>query len=79
MPRFLFVLLLFAALTLRAQPQTFVAYSLAQGLPQSQVFATMQDSRGYMWFGTQGGGLCRFDGLDFQTYTTEDGLPSNYV
>ena len=79
MPRFLPVLLLFAALTLRAQPQTFVAYSLAQGLPQSQVFATMQDSRGYMWFGTQGGGLCRFDGLDFQTYTTEDGLPSNYV
>ena len=63
----------------RAQAQTFVSYSLAQGLPQSQVYATLQDSRGYMWFGTQGGGLCRFDGLVLQNYTTDHGLPSNYV
>ncbi len=79
MSRFLSTLLILAATTLHAQPQTFVTYSLAQGLPQSQVFATMQDSRGYMWFGTQGGGLCRFDGLDFHTFTTDDGLPSNYI
>jgi ligand-binding sensor domain-containing protein len=71
--------ILLLATALQAQPQTFVTYSLAQGLPQSQVFATMQDSRGYMWFGTQGGGLCRFDGIDFQTFTTDHGLPSNYV
>lgn len=29
--------------------------------------------------GTQGGGLCRFDGQDFRAYTIADGLPSNYV
>lgn len=79
MNRLLVISCLFCAVALHAQPQNFVAYSLAQGLPQSQVFATMQDSRGYMWFGTQGGGLCRFDGVDFQTFTTEHGLPSNYV
>ena len=32
-----------------------------------------------MWFGTQGGGLCRFDGTVYQTFTSEHGLPSNYV
>ena len=73
LPLFLFIS------TLQAQPQNFVTYSLAQGLPQSQVFATIQDHQGYMWFGTQGGGLSRFDGLDFQNFTTENGLPSNYV
>jgi ligand-binding sensor domain-containing protein/sensor histidine kinase YesM len=67
------------SVALQAQAQNFVTYSLAQGLPQSQVFATVQDSKGFMWFGTQGGGICRFDGLDFQTFTTDNGLPSNYV
>ncbi|MCB9355172.1 MAG: histidine kinase [Lewinellaceae bacterium] len=62
-----------------AQPFNFTTYSLGEGLPQSQVFAAIQDSRGYMWFGTQGGGVCRFDGLRFETFTTADGLPSNYI
>ncbi len=54
-------------------------YSLAEGMPQSQVLSMIQDSRGYMWFGTYGGGLCRFDGLEFQYYTTLNGLPNNSV
>ena len=62
-----------------AQPFNFTTYSLGEGLPQSQVFAAIQDSRGYMWFGTQGGGVCRFDGLRFETFTTAEGLPSNYI
>lgn len=62
-----------------AQPYSFIPYSIAEGLPQSQVYAAACDSRGYLWLGTQGGGVCRFDGLDFETFTTADGLPSNYV
>ncbi|MBL7825105.1 MAG: histidine kinase [Saprospiraceae bacterium] len=76
---FTLLFLFLSAVALHAQPPNFMVYSLAQGLPQSQVFATLQDSRGYLWMGTQGGGLCRFDGLDFQTLTTEHGLPSNYI
>ncbi|MBK7939021.1 MAG: histidine kinase [Lewinellaceae bacterium] len=71
---------LLAAAPLQAQQQyDFIRYSISEGLPQSQVFAAMQDSRGYMWFGTQGGGVCRFDGIRFETFTTDMGLPSNYV
>ncbi|MBK8922534.1 MAG: histidine kinase [Saprospirales bacterium] len=62
-----------------AQPYNFIAYSLSDGLPQSQVFALCHDSQGYLWLGTQGGGLSRFDGEHFTTLTTADGLPSNYV
>ena len=31
-----------------------------------------------MWFGTSGG-LSRYDGQNWTTYTTEDGLVDNYV
>ena len=71
--------LLLVACGANAQQYDFRRYFVTEGLPQSQVFAAMQDSRGYMWFGTQGGGVCRFDGLDFQIFTDDDGLPSNYV
>ncbi|GAB4488024.1 MAG: hypothetical protein OHK0019_03800 [Saprospiraceae bacterium] len=79
MPNRLLLLLLLLTATATAQQYDLRRYSLTEGLPQSQVFAAMQDSRGYMWFGTQGGGVCRFDGLDFQTFTTDDGIPSNFV
>lgn len=79
MPQCCLIFFLLLAIRTSGQPPNFVVYSLAQGLPQSQVFATLQDSRGYVWMGTQGGGLCRFDGLDFQTFTTAQGLPSNYI
>lgn len=72
-------LLILSANYLPAQTYNFTTYSLAEGLPQSQVFALCQDKQGYLWIGTQGGGLGRFDGLKFQTYTTADGLTSNYI
>ncbi|MEL7219902.1 MAG: two-component regulator propeller domain-containing protein, partial [Bacteroidota bacterium] len=33
----------------------------------------------YVWAGTQGGGLSRFDGNTFKTYSDADGLPGNYI
>jgi ligand-binding sensor domain-containing protein/two-component sensor histidine kinase len=64
---------------LQSQPYTFLNYSLAEGLPQSQVWCGLSDSRGLLWFGTQGGGLCHFDGEAFESYTTAAGLPSNFI
>lgn len=34
---------------------------------------------GAVWVGTWGGGLSRFDGSKWKTYTKTDGLPSNHV
>lgn len=39
----------------------------------------LQDSRGYLWTGTEGGGLTRFDGRQFQTFTISSGLPDNTI
>lgn len=64
---------------LSAQSYHFEQYSVGEGLPQSQVYALLQDSRGYLWLGTQGGGLARFDGENFTSLSKVDGMSGNYV
>jgi len=54
-------------------------YTAIDGLPQSQVRAMVEDKNGYLWIGTEGGGLARFDGREFKVYTTLDGLLTNQV
>ncbi|WP_062052687.1 sensor histidine kinase [Aquimarina longa] len=65
--------------TLSAQNNQLRAYTLEDGLPQSQVYDIIQDEVGYLWLGTQGGGLCRFNGDEFKVWTKNDGLQSNYI
>src|SRR5690606_24486160 len=54
-------------------------YTAVDGLPQSQVNAVVEDDNGYLWIGTEGGGLARFDGREFKIFTTLDGLLTNFV
>ena len=61
------------------QQHNFEHFSLEQGLPQSQVEALAQDSLGFIWVGTRGGGLCRFDGKKFKVFKRDDGLPDMEV
>jgi ligand-binding sensor domain-containing protein len=62
-----------------SQQYNFHNYSVKDGVAQSQVYSLLQDSRGYLWMGTRGGGITRFDGTEFKTYTVKDGLINNYV
>lgn len=39
----------------------------------------MEDKQGNIWFGRDGYGVCKYDGLSFQHFTKKDGLPSNNV
>ncbi len=54
-------------------------YKAIDGLPQSQVNIMLEDKNGYLWIGTHGGGLARFDGRAFKVFTTLDGLLSNVI
>ncbi|SDZ82215.1 sensor histidine kinase [Bizionia paragorgiae] len=65
--------------TVEAQHDQLRGYTLEHGLPQSQVYDMVQDSIGYLWLGTQGGGLSRFDGASFKSWNEKDGLLSNYI
>jgi ligand-binding sensor domain-containing protein len=71
---------LYSLLTaLFGQSYNFRVYSLDEGLPQSQVHAMVQDADGFLWLGTDGGGLTRFDGKTFSSYSDADGLANNLV
>ena len=48
--------------------------SSTDGLPGLQIFDIAQDASGDMWFGIHGGGISRYDGETFHSFTREDGL-----
>ena len=78
---FLLAPTLFLAVSINAFSQFyhFSQYSLEDGLPQSEVMALTEDHLGYIWAGTNGGGLCRFNGHGFDVFTRKNGLHENIV
>lgn len=54
-------------------------FNTKEGLPQSQVYDIVQDSIGYLWIATQGGGLAKFDGDKFTVFNEKDSLQSNFI
>lgn len=62
-----------------AQKYNFQCYSIEEGLPRSSVYDIYEDTNGFLWIGTEEGGLSVFDGINFHNYTTEDGLVSNTI
>lgn len=51
----------------RQQALKFERITIEQGLSQNTVFAVLQDSKGFLWFGTEDG-LNRYDGYTFKVY-----------
>jgi ligand-binding sensor domain-containing protein/serine phosphatase RsbU (regulator of sigma subunit) len=54
-------------------------YNTEQGLAMSTVGCGIRDHNGALWFGTLGGGVSRYDGKKFTTFSIAQGLPSNSV
>lgn len=44
-----------------------------------RVSSVLVDSKGMVWFGTDGFGLCKWDGKRFTNYTSDDGLCDNNI
>ena len=53
-------------------------FTVADGLPSNEVYHVFQDSKGYIWFGTDNG-VARYNGDEFRVYGDADGLLSNNV
>jgi ligand-binding sensor domain-containing protein len=47
---------------------------MSEGLPSSEVYHAMQDSKGYIWFATSMG-VSRYNGYEFLNFSLQDGLP----
>ena len=76
---FVLFFLIFYQTQSRAQAYNFQDLSIQQGLPQSQAYTILFDSTQHAWIGTQGGGLCRYDGFEFNYITKKDSLISNRI
>ena len=59
------------------QQYHFKNYNIEDGLAQSQVRSIFQDSKGFLWIGTLGGGVSKYDGLEFKNYSAIEGLCDN--
>lgn len=78
--KFLFVsFLVLSSPFLSAQQCFFQTFGKEAGIPVSTVNDIAEDPLGFMWIATEGGGVARFDGVKSVVYTTDDGLPSDYV
>jgi signal transduction histidine kinase/ligand-binding sensor domain-containing protein len=75
------LLLMLALLSAPAAPGQLLplrSYTTKDGLISNAVTAVLQDSRGYLWIGTNEG-LSVYDGATFANSTTVEGLSNNYV
>src|SRR5687767_1111193 len=72
------ILFLGIALHAGAQFQRYRNYDVKDGLPSSEVYDVLQDSKGFLWFSTDLG-VSRYDGYDFKNFTTENVLPDNTI
>ena len=77
MKNFIFLFLWLINVISFSQQFNFKSYGLEDGLAQSQVYAVTQDDNGFLWVGTQGGGVSIFDGHSFQSNL--QGLTNNYI
>src|SRR5580704_15610282 len=69
---------LLAATAAQARRLPIQVYSVAQGLPRNTSMCLVPDPNGLLWLCTSEG-LVRFDGSEFRTFDTQQGLPSRIV
>lgn len=61
------------------QAYHFDRFTVNEGLPNMLVWDIHQDTDGYLWIATAGGGLSRFDGTTFVNYDSDDGFHNEFV
>ena len=59
--------MVFIGINIFAQDYIIKQLRIEDGLSQSTIFSSLQDSKGYMWFATRSG-LNRYDGYKFNLY-----------
>ena len=77
MKRYIFLAIsAFAALAFFAQQISITRLPTQKALPMSHLHRIFQDSEGYMWYGTDGGGLCRDNGYQIDVFRPGISMPS---
>ena len=62
-------------MALNAQNVVWTELPTQGQLPVANIHRLLQDSEGYMWYGTEGGGLCRDDGYEIDVFRSDAFTP----
>ncbi|HNK42779.1 MAG TPA: two-component regulator propeller domain-containing protein, partial [Flavobacteriales bacterium] len=54
-------------------------FTTDDGLPMDDIMCAYRTPDGALWFGTNGGGITRYDGHSFTNYSMAHGLPDNTI
>ncbi len=60
-------------------PENFSYFNKLQGLKHGIIRCIIEDKYGNLWFGSDGGGVCRYDGKFFTHFTEKEGLSNNVI
>jgi ligand-binding sensor domain-containing protein len=75
---FIFLLVFIMELNLQAQDFPMRKFTTQEGLVNNNITCLYQDSRGYLWIGTEAG-ISRFNGEEFKNYNLKNGLPDQQI
>lgn len=64
---------------MQAQRYFFDRWGVEDGLPVATVNQMVQDPLGFIWIGTDGGGIAQFDGKNFRQDPIFQNLPSQFI
>lgn len=73
-----FIFLLLQVFPGIAQQYLFDHFTTTAGLPSNMAYRCTRDAAGFIWIATSGG-VARFDGQSFETFSEADGLPDNDI
>jgi len=76
--RLLLAFCLISSGILSGQNPFFINYTIADGLPSSNIYSVSQDELGYIWFTTDVG-IVKYDSHKFELFNMDDGLSDNEV
>src|SRR5690606_22706015 len=72
----IFLIMLLTSIKALPQAQRFKHITSDNGISQSEVYAFLEDSKGFMWFGTVDG-LNKYDGYNIEIFNTERNNPNS--
>ena len=69
------ILSLLATLSVSSQQVVVTELPTQRLLPVAHIHRILQDSEGYMWYATEGGGLCRDNGYQINVFRSDLNTP----
>ncbi len=59
--------------------KSFTHFTEKEKLSNNTVRSILEDKNGNLWFGTENGGVTKYDGNNFTNFTTKEGLSNNNI